>query len=258
MKLATFGSIAYRFVARIFIVLLGLGAVAWGGFFLPLFWQQASLHQVASEYRQGQDFNERTLLEEAPQVAAIEQCSFCNPRALHDVVMLRVAILNDAIAEGNRTLIDSAYAPLYDATRRSLADAPANSFAWLTLYWLDASRRGFAPDNANYLRLSYALGPNEAWIALWRSRLAIAVFARLPADLANDAIDEFVKLVDTGGLYQETAAIFASAMPAAQSRIVAQLRTAQPIPREIFARTLYDKGLDVNIPGVVTPTRPWQ
>ena len=30
-------------LARTFIWLLGLGAVAWGGFVLPLFWQQAPL-----------------------------------------------------------------------------------------------------------------------------------------------------------------------------------------------------------------------
>ena len=52
-------------------------------------------------------------------------------------------------------------------------------------------------ENANYLRLSYALGPNESWIALWRNRLAFSLFERLPTDLSDDALDEFIKLVDT-------------------------------------------------------------
>jgi len=65
--------------------------------------------------------------------------------------------------------------------------------------------------------------------------------------------------VDTGQLYSETAAIFASAAPAVQSRIVAQFATAKPIPRRNFARMLYNRGLDVTIPGVDSrPARPWQ
>jgi len=107
--------------------------------------------------------------------------------------------------------------------------------------------------------LSYALGPNEGWISLWRNRLALALFARLPADLANDAIDEFIKLVDTGQLYSETASIFASAAPPIQSRIVEHLKTAKAVPRQLFARALYDRGLDISIPDTTRPSLPsWQ
>jgi hypothetical protein len=129
----------------------------------------------------------------------------------------------------------------------------------LTLFWLDAGKHGLEPDNENYLRLSYALGANEAWIAQWRNRLAFARFERLPTDLSDDAIDEFIKLLDTGQLYWQTAAIFASAPAAAQSRIVEHLNTANAISREAFARVLHDKGLDVIIPGVERPeSRPWR
>lgn len=249
---------AAYFLVRAFVWLLGLGAVAWGGLVLPLFWQQATLNRVAVELLQGHDFKTQFLLDEAQQAEAAERSSFCNPTELRNVVILRLNILNQAIASTNRTLVEAAYAPLYAASRRALACAPTDSFVWLTLFWLDAGKGGFNPDNANYLRLSYALGPNEGWIGLWRVRLALARFARLPADLSEDAIDDFIKLVDTGHLYSEMAAIFASAAPATQSRIVAQLKTAKAIPREIFARTLYDGGLDVNVPGVDKPEHPWQ
>ena len=72
--------------------------------------------------------------------------------------------------------------------------------------------------------------------------------------LADDALDEFVKLVDTGQLYQQTAAIFANADPAVQSRIVEHLKSAKAMSRQTFAKVLYDKGLDVNIPGVEMPS----
>lgn len=246
------------FLVRALVCLVGIGAVAWGGSLLPLFWRQASLSQIASELLQGDTFKIQTLEDETRRAEAGEQSSFCNPTDLHDVVVLRLAILNEAITAKNQKLIETAYSSLSDSTRSALFCAPTDSFAWLTLFWLDVVKRGFQPDNANYLRLSYSLGPNEGWVALRRSRLAIAMFGRLPADLSNDAIDEFVKLVDTESLYPETVAIFASAAPAVQSRLVEDLKSAKPIPRQTFARTLYEKGFNIDIPGVDRPARPWQ
>jgi hypothetical protein len=130
---------------------------------------------------------------------------------------------------------------------------------WLTLFWLDATKNGVTPENANYLRSSYAEGPNEGWIALWRVRLAFALFERLPSDLSRDTLSDFIKLVDTSALYSETAAIFASAAPGVQSEIIQHLKTAKATSRQVFARVLYDQGMDVKIPDTVIPgLRAWE
>lgn len=235
---------------RALTCLLGLGAVAWGVFLLPSFWQQAPLSVVASELLRGYTFKARWLQDKSRQVEAAEQSSFCNPTMLHDIVVMRLAILDEAIATADQTSIASAYTPLYNSARTALTCLPADPFVWLTLFWLDASKNGFTPTNANYLRLSYALGPNEAWIALWRSRLAFSMFARLPDYLSDDALKDFIGLLDTGQLYPQTVEIFAKATPAAQSRILAQLKEAWAIPRQAFAKMLYEGGMDVDVPGV--------
>jgi hypothetical protein len=245
-------------LTRALVCVLGLTAIAWGCFFLPLFWRQASPNLVASEVLQGRTFKEQALSLEISKLEANGPSSFCNPLTLHTVMILRLGIATDAIKATDHSFFDSAYAPLYDATRTALTCAPADSFAWLILFWLDAAKHGLQPNNLNYLRLSYALSPNEEWIAFWRNRLALAVFPQLPADLADDAINEFIKLVDTGRLYQETAALFARTSPMVQQRIVMRLATAGPIQREAFAKALRDDGVDVDIPGVAKPTRPWQ
>lgn len=255
MNPASFGR-AYV-LTRIFTCLLGLGGIAWGGFLFPLFWQQASLDRAASAIIQGDSFKMQRLLYDVQKAATVDRSSVCNPTASRDMVAFRLAILDDAMAMKNKALAAAAYRPLYDATRYALSCNPADSFEWLTLFWLDLTKKGFTSENAEFLRLSYALAPNEGWIAIRRSRLAIALLPKLPADLAGDAISEFVKLVDTGSLYAETAALLANAPPAVQKRLAEALSSAKPVPREIFARTLTDKGLDVDIPGVHKPTRPW-
>ena len=138
---------------------------------------------------------------------------------------LRLFILNQSIASGNQALADSSYDPLYNAAGKALTCAPTNSFLWLTLFWLDAVKHGLEQNNANYLRLSYALGPNEAWIAMWRIRLAFQLFEKLPPDLSADAIDEFIMLVNTGQLYWQTAGMFRDVSPVIQNRIVEKLKT---------------------------------
>jgi hypothetical protein len=250
---------AAGYLTRIVICLLGLAAVAWGGFALPLFWQQASPRSVASKLIQGHTFKMQWLLDEAQQAEVAEKYPFCNPPALHNLVVLRLAIFNASMAATDHALVDSSYETLHNATRKALSCAPADSFVWLTLFWLDAGKHGFKPDNANYLRLSYALSPNESWIALWRNRLAFALFERLQTDLSDDAIDEFIKLVDTRRLYSETAAIFASAAPGVQSRLVERLKKVNAISRESFARAIYDRGVDVSIPDTAIPgLRSWE
>jgi len=87
----------------------------------------------------------------------------------------------------------------------------------------------------------------------------MTMFDRLPPELANKALDEFVTLLDTGRSYDDMASIFESAPANLQQRIVQQLSAANPLPRQIFARVLYDRGLDVKIPDTTIPgLRSWE
>jgi len=252
------GRTAILVLVRVFVLCLGLGAVGWGAYLLPWFWRQAPLNRLASELLRGYVFSGQVLSDKARELETAESSSFCSPAELHDAEILNVAILNQAIATKDIKRVAAAYLPAYESTRKALLCAPSGSFSWLTLFWLDATQVGVQPNNANYLRLSYSLGPNEGWICLRRNRIVIAAFKQLPADLQNDAIDEFVKLVDTGWAYLDTADIFASAAPEVQTRMIAALKFAKPYPRDVFARTLRDRGIEVKIPGVEAPNRPWQ
>jgi hypothetical protein len=246
-------------LTRVFVCLLGAGAIAWGGFALPLFWQEASPRSTATKILQGNSFKLQSLVAQAHQAETATHYRFCNPVALHSVFVLQLSILNQAIEAANQPLGESPYHPVSDAAQRALACAPTDSFVWLTLFWLDAGQHGLNRDNTNYLRLSYDFGRNEGWIALWRFRLALLFFERLPPDLASDALDDFINLMETGQYYWPTAGIFIDASPGIQSRIVERLKTADLATRQAFARTLHDRGMDVAIPGVEQPeARPWR
>jgi hypothetical protein len=244
--------------ARIFVWCLGLIAVFWGVTLLPVFWREAPLTALSSELLRGHAFSEQVLLDNARALPPAENSRSCIPADLLDAMMLRLAILDEAIRSKDTKRIAAAYLPAYEATRSALLCAPSDSYSWLNLFWLDATVVNIQPKNANYLRLSYALGPNEGWICLRRNRLAVTAFGHLPADLQNDAIDEFVRLVDTGWAYSDVDDIFEKAPPEFQKRVAIALKSAKPYPRSVFVRTLRDRGVDIKIPGVDTPDHPWQ
>jgi hypothetical protein len=244
-------------IPRLFVSALGLGAIAWGALFLPYFWREAPLNRVTAEIVQGHTFALQTFSDEAQLASTVG--AFCDPARVHDAVILRLAAVEQAVTISDRSYLGSAYGRLYDATITALACSPADGFAWLTLFWLEVSKHGYQPSYGNYLRMSYALAPYEGWIALWRSRLAIAILDQLPDDLAAQALNEFSDLVETEQLYSESVAIFANAPLATQTRLAGRLKTAKPIPRQLFARMLYDRGSDVAILGVdAKPSRPWR
>jgi hypothetical protein len=245
-------------LARIFVLTLGLGAVTWGGLVLPVFRQETPVNRVASELLKGRSFKLDTLVAEVQKASQLPS-EFCNPAELRSSVVLRRAILNDVAASGQVSPSNSAATALDTSTRSAVACSPADSFIWLTMFWLDAAKHGLTLENERYLRMSYARGPNEGWIAYWRVQLALAEFANLPEDLLKDVLEDFVKLINTQVLYQETAEIFVRAPTSARSRIIDSLRNADAIPREAFAKVLSDRGLDVSIPATKSPElRPWR
>jgi hypothetical protein len=204
-------------------------------------------------------FTQKAMAQVALQAEPELSPPLCNPAELHSSVVLHLAILNDGLAKKNQSLVEQSSATLDELGRNALACVPSDGFTWLTLFWLDAEKRGLRPENLAYLRMSYEVSPNEGWIAIWRNRLAMTMFDRLPPELANKALDEFVTLLDTGRSYDDMASIFESAPANLQQRIVQQLSAANPLPRQIFARVLYDRGLDVKIPDTTIPgLRSWE
>jgi hypothetical protein len=248
-----------RILTGTFICVLGVGAVVWGTLLLPILWSEASPRSIASKLLQGDTFKLQSLFDEANQAEQVAHHSYCDPAALHSLFILRLFIFQISNEPGNRELAGSTYLPLYKATVKSLSCAPADPFAWLALFWLDAGRHGIDDRNTNYLRLSYSLGANEGWISLWRVRLAFLFFERLPTDLANDAVSEFVRLVNSERYRWQIAGIFKDASPLVQSRIIGRLEAATLTSRVAFAKALHDRDMDIEIPGVEKPdVRPWR
>jgi hypothetical protein len=137
--------------------------------------------------------------------------------------------------------------------RSSLADP----FLWITRSWLDGVRKRFKPDQLQFLRLSYALGPNEGWVAVRRNRFALSIFERLPEDFAEAALGEFARMLESG-LFEDTIAIFSRPGWPVREKLLSRIANVRERFRDIFAGAPYHRGYDVDVPGIPWPEfRPW-
>lgn len=253
---APFSSFAVSFaiLARLFALLFGLSAIAWGADTLPVFMRRAPIERIASYIVNRDSFKPGALLPLLPAISAVEQEAYCQPVALHSAAIIRLRLAEDAVAAGAREDIDARLAALEDTIRRSLACVAADPFLWTVLAWLDGTRNGYRPEQLADLRLSYELGPNEGWVAARRNPFALSMFERLPPDLADSAVHEFARMVDSW-VYWESIAIFTGPGWPIRDRLLAALREVGENQRRAFYIELYNHGYNVVVPGIA-PLEP--
>jgi hypothetical protein len=251
------GHIIATSVARVVIAVAGAGAIAWAVVAAPVFWSERGLPAVAARIAAGETYKPETM--DALEAEITRQQASLRPSVLGKVAIFRLRRAENAIAAGDTQAMDARLDALGSTLDAALASTPSDPFLWLVLYWLSNAQNGFSQDHLRYLRMSYALGPNEGWIAVKRSPLALAIFSALPADIAESAITEFVGLTDS---WLAVAAADILMGPAWQIRHVLLPRLAklkEPVRRN-FAKMLFDRGLDdVPVPGIErSSSRPWQ
>jgi hypothetical protein len=251
-----------RIIARFCLAGFGAAAVAWGAVTLPTFWRQAPIERIGQQVIEGDTFVgedlDQGLAKVLPAVEAIERADRCVAPARHAAAIIRVRMAEDAFAAAEPEMLDTSLASLQRSIRGSLACSPADPFLWFILFWVENSVQGFSPDHFRYLRMSYALGPNEGWIALKRSPFAVALYDQLPPDLAEKAGSEFVRLIQSGFI-REAAVILTTSGWRNRSALLARLQELPTRYRGVFAGAVYDLGYDIEVPGVKRPEpRPWR
>ena len=245
-------SIRARYLVRGFLIIFGCFAVWWVCVVFPRFWRESSVERIASHIIAGEQYKTELLTHQIPRIERIKGEAYCRPTALRSAAIFELRMLEVAVEANDLKHSKVDFKALDDVVLSSLSCSPADPFLWLVLYRVETAQHGANPKYLKYLKMSYQLGPNEAWIALKRSEVALADFERLPPDLKVAALSEFVDLLRFG-FYENAVTIFVGPGWHVRDLILPQLQRVSERSRQEFANALYRKGVDIIIPGTVRP-----
>jgi hypothetical protein len=233
----------YKLLVRAIAAIFGCIGIWWGSITLPDFWNFSSTKHIAGRIAAGEPFKDNTFARQRPILKEIETAAFCEPSATRSAAIIHLRMADAALSSGEHERIDELQI-LGRASRRSLSCSPADPFLWLALFWMSRGDTHVRPEDLNYLRMSYSTGQNEGWIAERRNRLAFARYDQLTADLAEDAIIEFGRLVESGFL-QAAAEIFGGLAAKERNLVLMRLNHVSKRSREDFLKVLNNLGYDV-------------
>jgi hypothetical protein len=248
-KLTSLVTAPYIILVRGFVVILGCIAVWWGIIGFPVYWRDSSIYRIAIQIIAGDPFKIETLAQQLPMIDSIKKSTYCRPYALRSAAIIQLRMSEVEASKNDRQHLNEHLKSLANVIRSSLSCAPADPFLWLALYWVEVTENGFKPDYLKYLRLSYRLGPREGWIALKRNPLAFSAFQQLPPDLGENAINEFVGLLESDLTAQAVEIFIGPAWPE-RELILSQLTRLADNDRQRFANALSQHGYDLNVPGI--------
>lgn len=241
----------YGMLFRTSVIIFGCVAVGWGLMIFPVFWHASLPERTAERVIAGEPFKIEVLTKQIPTMESVEKSKYCYPADIRSAAIIRLRIVEAMISAGEQDKVDAQMKSLGTSIVKSLSCLPADPFLWLALYSRE-SRSGSAANQFKYLRLSYQLGPNEGWIGLRRNSISLTNFERLPPDLKEAAISEFVGLLNSG-FYREMATIFAGPGWPLQELILPRLKAVDQKYRQAFVNTLYRQGFDVTVPDTTRP-----
>ena len=242
-----------------FIALLGAAGISWGAVATPIFFRDFFIERIAGQITAGEPFKNETLNKQLPILQAIENEANCRPSALRSAALIRFGIVENLISSNDKNQLDENMSSLRNSIRISLSCSPSDSILWLIYYWIQNTQIGNTPEQLKYLRMSYRLGPNEAWIGLVRNRLAFAIFEELPPDLTEDVINEFIGLLETGRLFRQAAEIYIGPAQHARKFLLPRLGAVSVRQRDAFMYELARLGYDIDLPGIdKSNRRPWR
>jgi hypothetical protein len=244
-------------LARAFIVAVATSAIAWVMLAFPQLRAGAAVSEIAAHLIAGEAYKPDVL--DALDAELARRATALRPASLSKVAVVRLRRAEEAIGSGDRDMIDVRLDALARSIDDALTNAPEDPFLWLVLFWLDNTRNGFAPEHLAELRMSYALGPNEGWIAAKRNSRALAIFSVLPPDLAEAATAEFVGLARSPIYFVAVDNIAGPGWPV-RHVLLPRLKELQEADRRAFAKLLNDRNVDdAPVPDVEPlPRRPWQ
>jgi hypothetical protein len=152
---------------------------------------------LESRLLQFETFSQATAMETLASAAGWD-LSPCDNHVQRALLLMEIPLADTALRSGAVHEYDGRVQSLESRARQALSCTPRDSFVWLVLFGLETGH-GILNEHAfDLLAMSYETSPNEAWIAVRRTVLAVPVVLSAPEAMQQRILTEFQNLVRNG------------------------------------------------------------
>jgi hypothetical protein len=129
---------------------------------------------------------------------ASQNLSACDTHSQRAMLLIEMPLAEAALRSGATNVFDQHIQSLEARSRRILSCAPRESFVWLLMFNLEVLHGRLNEYSFNLLAMSYETSPNEAWISIRRTTVAMPLVLLAPEPVRQEILSEFQQLVRNG------------------------------------------------------------
>jgi hypothetical protein len=126
---------------------------------------------------------------------AAQNLDACDVHSQRAIMLLEIPLVDAALRSGNVQEFDQRSRSLEARAQQTLSCSPRDSLVWLLLFGLQTEHGLLDERTFDLLKMSYETSPNEAWIAIRRTVVAMPVLLAAPEALRERILTEFQDLV---------------------------------------------------------------
>jgi hypothetical protein len=180
-------------------LILGFGCLGlvWGIFVLPQSEVADELWAIEGQLLRFETFSQ-TALTQILESQASQNSSVCDTHSQRAMLLMEMPLAEAALRFGATSEFDRRIRSLEARSRRMLACTPRDSFVWLLAFNLDVLHGQLNEHAFNLLAMSYETSPNEAWISVRRTMVAVPLLLVASEPLRQKILFEFQQLIRYG------------------------------------------------------------
>jgi hypothetical protein len=184
-------------VGRALTLAVACLALVWGIFSLPRSEAADDFRDIESRLLRLERFN-RTASTQTLESRAAQSLSACDTHSQRAMLLMEMPLAEAALRAGFTKEFDRHVRSLEVRSRLILSCTPRDSFVWLLVFNLEALHGLSNERSFDALSMSYETSPNEAWISIRRTMVAIPLLLIAPEPLRLKIINEFQQLICNG------------------------------------------------------------
>jgi hypothetical protein len=163
--------------------------------------------------------------------------SVCDTHAQRALLLMEMPLAEIALRSGGAKDFDLHLNTIESRSRQVLGCAPRDSLVWLLLFGIEIEHGNLGSHAFDLLEMSYETSPNEGWIGVRRTVVAVPVLLAAPEPVQQMILSEFERLV-RNRMVENPARAYSTASAPVRALLQSRIDKLDAKSRKLFSDTL--------------------